>query len=178
MAWAARCGEVPGFCEALHAVRTLPPPRYADAAWAFVEATLALLPTLALHLQLAFARAGETDFSEASLRALQALGDADAPGDLLLAADLRIAHILVDEFQDTSLMQLDLVGKLTSGWSEGDGRTLFAVGDPMQSIYRFREAEVRNFLDGARRRVASTTSPWNASRSRATSARDVRWSSG
>ena len=109
--------------------------------------TLALLPTLASELQLVFARTGETDFSEATLRALAALGNADAPEDLLLAADLRIAHILVDEFQDTSWAQLELIGRLTSGWDEGDGRTLFAVGDPMQSIYRFREAEVRNFLD-------------------------------
>jgi len=146
-AWADRCAEVPGLCEALHAVRTLPPPVYTDAAWSFVAATLALLPTLAAHLQLVFARTGETDFSEASLRALVALGDAEQPEDLLLAADLAIRHVLVDEFQDTSASQLELVRRLTSGWSEGDGRTLFAVGDPMQSIYRFREAEVRNFLD-------------------------------
>ena len=61
---------------------------------------------------------GETDFSEATLRALAALGNADAPEDLLLAADLRIAHILVDEFQDTSWTQLELVGRLTSGWDD------------------------------------------------------------
>ena len=36
---------------------------------------------------------------------------------------------------------------MTAGWQPGDGRTLFAVGDPMQSIYRFRGAEVRLFVD-------------------------------
>ena len=70
----------------------------------------------------------------------------DAPTDLLLALDYRIRHLLVDEFQDTSFTQFELLRRLTAGWSEGDGRTLFVVGDPMQSIYRFREAEVGLFL--------------------------------
>ena len=111
---------VPGFTNALHTVRTLPPARYTDEAWAFVAATLALLPTLAAQLQLVFARTGQTDFSEATLRALTALGDADAPGDLLLATDLAIAHVLVDEFQDTSWTHLELIARLTAGWSQGD----------------------------------------------------------
>ncbi|MEO6564430.1 MAG: 3'-5' exonuclease, partial [Casimicrobiaceae bacterium] len=146
-AWMAAAGAIPGWVNALHAVRTLPPAHYDDDAWAFVAATLELLPTLAARLQLVFARRGEIDFTEATLRALTTLGDAEVPGDLLLAADLSIAHLLVDEFQDTSWSHLALIGRLTAGWTPGDGRTLFAVGDPMQSIYRFREAEVRIFLD-------------------------------
>ena len=54
-------------------------------------------------------------------------------------------HILVDEFQDTSRDQYDLLRTLTQDWSSGDGRTLFLVGDPMQSIYGFRNAEVGRF---------------------------------
>ena len=146
-AWAAEAAAVPGLAAALHAVRTLPPPCYSDPAWTFVAGTLALLKPLAGELEVVFAREGETDFAEATLRALTALGEAADPGELLLATDLRIAHVLIDEFQDTSTAQLELVGRLTSGWMPGDGRTLFAVGDPMQSIYRFREAEVRIFLD-------------------------------
>src|SRR5208282_4364485 len=50
------------------------------------------------------------------------------------------------EFQDTSYEQFALLQALTAGWERGDGRTLFVVGDPMQSIYQFREAEVGLFL--------------------------------
>src|SRR5207302_938268 len=46
--------------------------------------------------------------------------------------------------------QLALLERLTAGWAAGDRRTVFAVGDPMQSIYRFREAEVRLFLEAQR----------------------------
>jgi ATP-dependent exoDNAse (exonuclease V) beta subunit len=74
------------------------------------------------------------------------LSDAGLPTDLALRTGLALRHILVDEFQDTSLSQFDLVESLTAGWDEGDGRTLFVVGDPMQSIYQFREAEVGLFL--------------------------------
>jgi hypothetical protein len=90
---------------------------------------------------------GKADYVEIALRALRALGTADEPTDLALAFDYRLQHILVDEFQDTSFSQLDLLERLTGGWADGDGRTLFCVGDPMQSIYRFRQAEVGLFID-------------------------------
>ncbi len=59
---------------------------------------------------------------------------------------LRVSHLLVDEFQDTSPEQLELVQALTSGWEQGESRSLFLVGDPMQSIYLFRDSEVGLFL--------------------------------
>lgn len=80
------------------------------------------------------------------MAAQRALGATDAPSDLLLALDRRIQHILVDEFQDTSHTQLHLLETLTAGWQPGDGRTVFLVGDPMQSIYRFRDADMSLFL--------------------------------
>jgi len=97
-------------------------------------------------LKVLFQERAQVDFTEVSQRAVQALGEPDAPTDLALALDCRIRHVLVDEFQDTSWSQYDLLRGLAAGWQEGDGRTLFVVGDPMQSIYRFRKAEVGLYM--------------------------------
>jgi ATP-dependent exoDNAse (exonuclease V) beta subunit len=132
--------------EALEALQGLPPAAYSDDQWDALEAILRLAPRAVAELQLVFARAGQADFIEISQGALRALGTDDEPTDLMLALDYRIRHLLVDEFQDTSFTQMELLERLTSGWEAGDGRTLFVVGDPMQSIYRFREAEVGLFL--------------------------------
>lgn len=131
---------------ALAEVRTLPDPRYPEAQWRILAALRTVLPVLAGELQLVFAAHGTVDHTEIALRALQALGADENPTDLALALDHRISHVLVDEFQDTSTLQFRLLEALTRGWSPGDGRSLFLVGDPMQSIYRFREAEVGLFL--------------------------------
>ncbi len=114
--------------------------------WAILEALLAVLPVARRRIadRVSVARAGGLHRSR--LRALQALGSSEEPTDLALAFDYRLQHLLVDEFQDTSFGQLDLLERLTGGWTDGDGRTLFCVGDPMQSIYRFRQAEVGLFL--------------------------------
>ena len=132
--------------QALCALLRMPPERYSDDQWEILAAIVELLPLAAAQLKVVFAERGESDFTEIAQGAVRALGSADAPTDLLLALDTRIQHILVDEFQDTSLSQYELVEKLTSGWQPDDGRTLFLVGDPMQSIYRWRQAEVALFL--------------------------------
>jgi ATP-dependent exoDNAse (exonuclease V) beta subunit len=89
-----------------------------------------------------------------------ALGNADQPGDAALRLDNAIHHILIDEMQDTSVGQYKLIETLISGWSAGDGKTLFCVGDPMQSIYRFRDAEVGRFLQVRTSGVGPITPRW------------------
>jgi len=109
----------PEFIEQLIFLENIPPATYSDEQWRKVEV---------------------------ALRANQALQDLGQPTDLALRMDYRIQHILVDEFQDTSHSQFTLLENLSRGWQQGDGRTLFLVGDPMQSIYRFREADVGLFV--------------------------------
>lgn len=132
--------------QALIMIRRLPPPAYSNAQWEMLGVITRLLPHAAAELKLAFHFAGQVDFTEVSQRAVQALGEAEMPTDLALHLDYRIKHLLIDEFQDTSISQFQLIEKLINGWEMTDGRSLFAVGDPMQSIYRFREAEVGLFL--------------------------------
>jgi ATP-dependent exoDNAse (exonuclease V) beta subunit len=133
----------------LHAIRDVPAPHFSDEQWEVLGAQLMTLALAVAQLRLRFADTGEVDFIEIAQRAAAALGSADDPGELLLKLDASIRHLLIDEFQDTSQTQLDLLRTLTSGWQAGDGRSLFLVGDPMQSIYRFRKAEVGLFLEVA-----------------------------
>lgn len=145
-----RLSELPGLHAVLRRIRGLPGVALADTQWRVLDALLRLLPLSVAQLQLLFAERGEVDYAEVALRALAALGTPEAPTDLALTLDYRIQHLLVDEFQDTSFNQFLLLERLTEGWQPGDGRTLFLVGDPMQSIYRFREADVGLFLRAQR----------------------------
>lgn len=135
------------FKASLLRIKNLPPPLFEPLQWQVLQALLKSLPLLVAHLQLVFAEANEVDFTAISHQALLALGDDDEePTDLALFMDNAIHHLLVDEFQDTSIQQFQLISKLVQGWQPDDGKTLFVVGDPMQSIYRFRQAEVGLFL--------------------------------
>ena len=133
------------FREALKRAPDLPEPRYNDAQWAVLETVFRILRLAAANVKAVFQTRGQVDFVEIALAALQALGPAHQPTDLALTVGHRVSHLLVDEFQDTSESQHELLRRLIGAWDEG--QTLFAVGDPMQSIYRFRQAEVGLFLD-------------------------------
>ena len=128
---------------------SLPRAKFSEADWQQLIALESVLKSLAARLQLRFRSAGECDHSEVTQRANLALQELQNPTDLGLRLDAQLQHILVDEFQDTSHGQIELLKRLTAGWSindDGFARTLFLVGDPMQSIYRFREADVSLFM--------------------------------
>lgn len=150
-----RLADFPNFRENLQYFYESPPLKYTQLQWTMVETLVQLLPILTAQLSLVFQEEGQVDFVEVSLSALKALGNWDSPTDLALGLDYKLRHILVDEFQDTSLTQFRLLEQLTAGWQLGDGRTLFLVGDPMQSIYRFRQAEVGLFLRAKQKGVGS-----------------------
>ena len=154
-AMVAELSTVEALSDALALLRMLPPPRYNETQWQALGAIVQLLPLAVAELKLVFAARGQVDFVEIAQGALTALGTEDAPTDLLLSLDYRIRHVLVDEFQDTSFTQFGLLERLTAGWQRDDGRTLFLVGDPMQSIYRFREAEVGLFLRARRQGIGT-----------------------
>ena len=94
-----------------------------------------------------FKEKGLQDFSEVGMQAINALDSREEVSDIALLLDYQIKHLLIDEFQDTSYSQLSLIEKLVDGWQKGDGKSIFFVGDPMQSIYKFRESQVGIFLE-------------------------------
>lgn len=116
------------------------------------RATQWLLKRALAELQMRLAARGVTDFAGVALAAHSALAlNARGVAERL---DAQIAHILVDEFQDTNPAQARLLEQLVAEWMPGDGRTLFLVGDPMQSIYAFRDADVGIFLSAMQHGVA------------------------
>ena len=94
------------------------------------------------------------DFSDVLERALELLRRMDEFSQSRFRLESRYHHVLVDEFQDTSRAQWELVALLVQSWGEGLGLTtqpsIFVVGDRKQSIYRFRDAESAVLQEAAR----------------------------
>jgi ATP-dependent helicase/nuclease subunit A len=145
-AWIDALGQLQGAQAVCSALRALPDNRLDADDHQALEALALLLLRAAAELQLVFASDAKVDYPYVAAAARAALTEQGAPSDFALRAGGALRHILVDEFQDTSYDQFELLQGLTAGWERGDGRTLFVVGDPMQSIYQFREAEVGLFL--------------------------------
>ena len=132
----------PGVREALASLRCLPPARYPDDHWRVAKALFRVLRRALAELEVLFAERSLCDFTAIALTARRLLG---SDPDLLATPALQLSHLLVDEMQDTSAGQYQLLELLTRSW-DGATQTLFLVGDPKQSIYLFRQARVARFL--------------------------------
>lgn len=136
--------------ELLACIANLPLPYFPDSSRELVGHFRLALAYLLAHLRLSFERKGGVDFGEIAQRAIIALSSegaiehGEAVGDALLVED-RVRHILVDEMQDTSVSQIELLEALCQGWEDNDGRSVFFCGDLQQSIYAFRGSLVSLF---------------------------------
>ncbi|MDN3920397.1 UvrD-helicase domain-containing protein [Roseateles violae] len=109
---------------------------------------------------------GLVDMNDLERGALALLADAELAGWVQQRLDAQVRHLLIDEFQDTSPLQWHALYGWLAGYAGAGGGSsgrvpvsVFIVGDPKQSIYRFRRAEprvfaaardfVREALDGA-----------------------------
>ena len=128
--------------ESISFLRLLPDSPLDDNQWSFLTALTRVLAHLSGELLFSFRKYRKVDHTETGAAARSSLGTAENPTDITLALDHKINHILVDEFQDTSKLQLEILQQITSGWEPGDHRSLFLVGDAMQSCYGFRNANV------------------------------------
>jgi ATP-dependent exoDNAse (exonuclease V) beta subunit len=140
-------------------LRHLPTAEFASNQWELLESLTRILPSLVAQLTLEFQLQGEVDYSQISMAALDALGDGLNPTELAMKLDHQLRHILIDEFQDTASTQFKLLERLLEGWQEHNvnnpdrPNTIFIVGDGMQSIYGFRQANVGLFLEARKQGI-------------------------
>ena len=132
--------------ELLHQVTQLPALDFSKIQADTLTVIAQVLKLCVAQLSLHFEQKQAHDFIEVALNANQALDDRSSVSDIALFLDYQLQHLLIDEFQDTSASQFNTIEKLIKHWQPNDGKTLFLVGDPMQSIYRFRESQVGLFL--------------------------------
>ncbi len=86
------------------------------------------------------------DFNDLEMNVAQLLKDEVLASYIQVRLDAKYKHILIDEFQDTNPTQWMILKSWLSGYgTAGEQPKIFVVGDPKQSIYRFRKADARLF---------------------------------
>ena len=118
-----------GLAPRLATMTRLPDPAFTDAQIEDLLAVCIVLVLAVKDLSDGMRTERRTDFTELNLAARRALRASDGgPTELALALDYRIRHILIDEFQDTSIAQFELLELLVEGWSGAGDLSLFAGG--------------------------------------------------
>jgi ATP-dependent helicase/nuclease subunit A len=123
------------------------------------EAYLTLATVLARDFQMAKHAARGLDFNDLILKVRDLLTRTDVSDWVAYKLDGGVEHVLLDEAQDTSPTQWQIIDALTQAFvqdspdRDGPPRTFFAVGDPKQSIYRFQGAAPRLFMQSIRDRA-------------------------
>ncbi|MEA9566964.1 UvrD-helicase domain-containing protein [Polynucleobacter sp. AP-Nickl1-40-C4] len=118
--------------------------------FAINEAWFALNQSMMAHANAQKENMRVRDFDDLELGVSLLMSDAANAAYLQSRLDAKYKQILVDEFQDTNPLQWQILLAWLAGYSEGDERPkVFIVGDPKQSIYRFRRADPRLFVSAA-----------------------------
>ena len=147
------CRNHPDIHELILNALYLPESNINQSQQLMLDALSCLLRHLAAELETVFKQHDQCDYPAITLAALEAIEPSpedESISDITLRLDYQLRHILVDEFQDTSGAQIKLLEHLIAGWQPDDGRTLFLVGDAMQSLYGFRNANVGLFINAQR----------------------------
>lgn len=117
----------------------------AERILAFNRRVCAVFAAFLAHVD-AFKQARrQIDFVDAEWNVLRLLRDEATAAFLQARLDARYSHVLLDEFQDTNPLQWQILLAWLAAYSDAARPGVFLVGDPKQSIYRFRRAEPRLF---------------------------------
>ena len=119
-------------------------------AWLYQQRMTRLTRVLMAEFAALKRERGWIDMNDVERAALHLLADPVLGGWVQERLDARIRHLLIDEFQDTNPLQWQALHAWLSGYAGSGGGaaapSLFIVGDPKQSIYRFRRAEPQVFI--------------------------------
>jgi ATP-dependent helicase/nuclease subunit A len=117
-------------------------------AYALNEAWFAMSAAMMDHVSASKESMRVRDFDDLEIGVSQLMADSANAAYLQSRLDAKYKHILVDEFQDTNPLQWQILRAWLEGYGQDESKpTVFIVGDPKQSIYRFRRADPRLFND-------------------------------
>ena len=120
-----------------------------ERIYAFNRHACCVLQAFLAHVEAFKAARRQIDFVDAEWRVLQLLRDEETAAFLQARLDARYRHVLLDEFQDTNPLQWQILLAWLGAYSDAARPGVFLVGDPKQSIYRFRRAEPKLFAAAA-----------------------------